>query len=213
MTARSRRLSAKSGSFGSSPAALLITLLVGRLFNNDKAAALRQRLSHKKNHWAAMMKDQCKDVALKQSLVFATYGLLAALLLTVLLFGFDGVRGLFSKLQSSISIIVAIVALYAATAILGIIAGNLICRIGRRQDFMIWIIGIGLAWGALFVSVVAGSSVLFFSEMGNSPNMSEAFEDYLAKPVFWVMLFGGIPALVLGLLYGAQVKKLMARVE
>ena len=84
--------------------------------------------------------------------------------------------------------------------------GDWICRIGV-QDPRIWIIGVGLAWSCLLISVLAGSSIHFFTEMGNPPDVAAAFKDYIFKPVFWVMLFGSVSALGLGLFYAARVRK------
>jgi len=47
----------------------------------------------------------------------------------------------------------------------------------------------------------------FFGEMHNEPSVADAFTDWIFKPAFWVMLFGGLPALGLGLLYAAGVRK------
>jgi hypothetical protein len=156
---------------------------------------------------AEVKKSQCEGIALQQSLVCATFGLSASLLLIALIFGLAGVRDVFdSSTKMLASMLVAVAALYVAAACLGMVAGDLICRVGL-QDPRIWVIGVGLAWGCLLISVLAGSSIHFFAGMGNPPDVAKAFGDYILKPVFWVMLFGTVPALGLGLLYASRVKK------
>jgi hypothetical protein len=159
----------------------------------------------------ASKKSLCEQIVLKQSLVCATLGLLAAFLLLALMGGtqdilFDG------KFEMLGAIFVGVAALYAAAYSLGMIASDIVCRIGIK-DPRIWLLGVGLAWSCLLIAVLAGSMVNFLSGMGNPPDIAEAFEAYIFTLVFWVMLFGGIPALGLGLLYAARVKKLLAEFE
>ncbi len=148
-------------------------------------------------------KSQSQDVALTQSLVCATLGLLASMLLVGWMFRGTGLRYLPKPLPMLVaSIIISIIGLYAAAACLGTVAGKLICRVGL-QGLWIWIIGVGLAWGCLLVSVLAGSTARFFVEIGNE----RAFEYYLFTPVFFVMLFGSLPAVGLGIFYATRVRK------
>lgn len=148
-------------------------------------------------------KSQCKDVALKQSLVCATLGLVASMLLVGWMFRGTGLRYLPKPLPMLVAaVVVSIVGLYVAAACLGMVAGKLICRFGS-QSLWIWIIGVGVAWGCLLISVLAGSAVPFFARIGNA----RAFESYVFTPVFIVMLFGTVPAVGLGIFYAARVRK------
>src|SRR5262245_59065104 len=100
-----------------------------------------------------LRKSQYQRVSVRYSVVCASLGLALALLLVALILGVDAIgREIF--LGSSI---IAFITLYAAAIILGLIAGGLIYRIGVR-DRRIWLIGVGLAWGCLLLSVFAGSS-------------------------------------------------------
>ena len=106
-----------------------------------------------------LRKSPCLRVSIKYSVICATLGLAMALLLVYLILGVDAIsREIFRD-----SSIIAIVMFYAAAFILGLVAGELIYRAGVRGP-RIWLIGIGLAWGCLLISVIAGSSMNFFNE-------------------------------------------------
>jgi hypothetical protein len=152
-----------------------------------------------------LRKSWCQRVSIRYSVICATLGLMMALLLVALILGTDAIgREIFRD-----SSVIAIVALYAAALILGLVAGGLISRIGVH-DPRIWLMGIGLAWSCLLISVLAGSSVNFFSEKHNAPSGAEAFTDWIIKPLFWIVLLGGLPALGLGLFYAARVRKALS---
>jgi fructose-specific phosphotransferase system IIC component len=153
-----------------------------------------------------IIKSQCENAIVKLTFIFATFGLLAALLLAMLLFGFIGLGTFTSRFLASF--IAAIVGLYAAALFFGKIASRLINE-NRNTNLKLGVIGVGVAWGCLLVSVLAGSSVEFFAEIKRSPSLSQAFFDYIFKPLFWVMLFGIIPALFLGRLYATRLRKLL----
>ena len=153
-----------------------------------------------------IIKSQCENAIVKLTFIFATFGLLAALLLAMLLFGLVGLGTFTSRFLASF--IAAIVGLYAGTIIFGKIASRLISGI-RNTNLRFGVIGVGVAWGCLLVSVLAGSSVQFFAEINRSSSLFQAFFDYIFKPFFWVMLFGIIPALIFGSLYAKRLRKLL----
>jgi hypothetical protein len=150
--------------------------------------------------------NRCESLALKLSLIFATLGLLLAFGIIGLMFGLSGVADVLKLSKVSGSIAGGVVALYVAATCLGMVAGNWACRIGVK-DTRTWFIGIGLALSCLLISTLAGSSIHFFSEIGNPPDVSGAFEAYVFKPLLWVSLFGAVPALLLGIIYAASLRK------
>ena len=156
-----------------------------------------------------LRKSQCQRVSIKYSVICATLGMVMALLLVILMFGAGGVREMAGGYIFQEPSIVAVTTLYAAALALGLVAGGLVCRIGV-SDPRIWLIGIGLAWSCLFLSVCVGSSMNFFTERHNDPGVADAFLDWIIKPVFWVVLLGGLPALALGLFYAAGVKRALS---
>jgi hypothetical protein len=156
-----------------------------------------------------LRKSRCQRVSIKYSVICATLGLAMALLLVMLIFGVSGISEMSGRYIFQDSSIVAIVTLYAAALILGLFAGGLIYRVGVHGP-RIWLIGIGLAWSCLFLSVCIGSSMNFLSERYSELSTANAFTDWIIKPVFWVILLGGLPALGLGLFYTARVKKALS---
>lgn len=129
-----------------------------------------------------------------------------AFLLLLLIFGADKIAVMFDSYQFRGSTVVAVVTLYAAALYFGSVAGSLIYRVGVG-DPRVWVVGIGLAWSCLLLAVFAGSSVNFFGEKHSESSVTDVFTDWVFKPVLWVMLVGWLPALGLGLLYAAGVKK------
>lgn len=141
-------------------------------------------------------KNHYKRAALTLSLIFATLGLLCALLILAL---FDGIN---LAMRFPIPIFTGVIGLYSAAYCFGLVAGNLINQF-EGQGLGVWCTGIGLAWICLLISALAGSAVEFLPSHRNWQD----FGDYIFKPLFWVMLVGIIPALILGVGYTAAVKK------
>lgn len=60
----------------------------------------------------------------------------------------------------------------------------------------------------LITGTLIGSSVGFFEEgINDIGGFSNPFYDYFFKPFYWVMMFGIIPAIIIGLLFGYQIKR------
>lgn len=145
--------------------------------------------------------DQAKVVGQQQSLIFATIGLLFALLLVILLLG-----GATAELvqASPISAITVLGGPYLSAAGLGRIVGVLISRFkGQKQKSAL--VGILLAESTLLIAALAGAGAEFTA----SHNDAGAFEDYILKPVGWIMPLGSIVATVLGIVYSRRVRTLL----
>lgn len=155
-------------------------------------------------------RSQYQRVSIKYSVISATLGSAMALLLVFQIFGARGMGEMFDSHEYQASTIIALATLYATALTLGSVAGGLIHRVGVH-DPRVRIIGVGLAWSCLIFAVIIGSSMNFFSEMHSAPSVADAFMDWIFKPTFWVLLYGGLPALGLGLLYAAGVRKSLGR--
>ena len=151
-------------------------------------------------------KTQCQRESLKCSLICATLGLSMAVLLVLLMLGVGEIVKMLKSYLFLAPTAVAIVVLYATAVSLSRVAGSFICRIGVH-GLGVWLIGIGLAECCLILAVLISSSMNLVSELHNEPNFAVAFMDWIVKPAYWVLLFGTLPALVLGLLYAVGVRK------
>jgi len=65
------------------------------------------------------------------------------------------------------SIIVGVGALYISASILGMIAGELICKF-KGQQWIILLVGIVLAESCLLISALSGSSIEFFGNLNDA---------------------------------------------
>jgi hypothetical protein len=59
----------------------------------------------------------------------------------------------------------------------------------------------------LITSILIGSSVGFLQEGIKNMDGFDAIYDYYFKPLFWVTMFGILPAIIVGLFFGRQIKK------
>ena len=146
--------------------------------------------------------NQPQIIGRQQAVLFATIGLIMALLLVFVM------AGTIPRFMLDIwhSVAIAVGALYFAAGMLGMAAGSLIDRF-RQPAVISGIVGIGLAESTLLIAAVAGAGVGFIAHSREGG----AFADYIGKPVFWVMLVGSLPALVLGIIYAYRVRKILEK--
>ncbi len=143
--------------------------------------------------------------ALGTTLKFATVGLVLEVLILA------GVAALFGELNGywelvktfHISFLSSLVGLYSSASVVGLIAEHKIDGLSRGV-YSILVFAVSSTLICLFVQSFAGASVEFFK---NSQTSFAAY-DYLFRPVFGVMLFGTIPAVLVGLGYAAGLRKL-----
>jgi hypothetical protein len=146
---------------------------------------------------------------MRWSLLFAALGVLAAYLLLVLL-----------KIQALISepvpefrwgIAVGLITLCLSAALLGRLAGKIIYLSGNNIAVNL-VIGLALALACLIVTALAGSAVgvILFASHQPSFVRSTPLADIGAISLL-ILLWGGVPAALLGFLYGALVKVILGR--
>lgn len=141
-----------------------------------------------------------RENGMRRAIFCASIGLFVAFILNLLL------GTLFLAAKFPLPILLAVAGLYGGAFLLGKLAGNIVYRTGTNS-FAVWIVGVLLAWSCILVMTLAGASVSFFSQM--SPrDISQPFFDYVIKPAIWVALFGFIPALILGLVWARQMRKI-----
>ena len=95
-----------------------------------------------------------------------------------------------------------------AAAYLGERAGRYLCRNGNSLGRAM-LVGLGVAFGSITIAVYAGTIAACVGHMrqffGNSDIGVLNVLSVLFFPLFLVLLFGGIPAAVLGVVYGTLV--------
>ncbi|HEX3187288.1 MAG TPA: hypothetical protein VHQ94_20995 [Pyrinomonadaceae bacterium] len=105
-------------------------------------------------------------------------------------------------------IMVGLVVEIFAAAYLGEKAGTYLCRKGNPLGRGM-LVGLGVAFGSITIAVYAGTIagvVGHASEWLGNPNIKPWNAVYVFfVPLFFVLFFGGAPAAVLGIVYGALV--------
>ncbi len=87
--------------------------------------------------------------------------------------------------------------------VFGRMAGTEIIK--RKKDHN-WV-GIKYGFTTLFTGTVIGSTMGFIQEgLESIGTQDNPFEDYYFKPLFWVMLFGSIPVVLVGRWFGRTIK-------
>lgn len=156
----------------------------------------------------------CASVGMKISLLCAALGVITAFSLMFAIFGANGVYDLLidEGLQIQAGVIAGIIALFIFAASLGRIAGKVVCRKARGLTGAAFV-GICLALGCVALSIVAGAPFSFLvQELSDtySPHKSSLFI-FIVAPLYWIMMFGALPAMLLGVLYGALVRRKLAK--
>ena len=74
----------------------------------------------------------------------------------------------------------------------------------KRNELLIGVLT-GLL--TLLTGTLIGSTLGYLEEGFDNSDVLEALFDYYYKPLFWVTTFGTIPAIVVGIWFGRQIKK------
>jgi hypothetical protein len=156
----------------------------------------------------------CGKIGTKNSVLCATLGVLAACLILTAWGAIAGIAvnsdGLFKVI-----VFISLVALYLAASCLGKLAGRFLCK--RSSQMLNVIIGVGLALSCVAISVLTGSlSLVVVNMIVGSPDSTD-LATYLVVPLLVVLIYGGAPAVILGVLYGVlvgtQLTKMRAQAE
>ena len=142
-----------------------------------------------------------RNLVTKETLVFASIGLSIELLI-VLLLGFG------SRSDFLFPVGVSIFGLYLAAIVLGRLFGNVL-DYRQLRGSRLFICGTLVAWSCLVIQVLFGLSVEFFRNIDHA----HAFQDYVFKPIFWVVFLGTIPSLAVGALYTVRIKHRLSKIE
>lgn len=151
----------------------------------------------------------CEKIGRNKSILCATLGVVAAFLLLIPL----GAIGLAINGDSTFNLILftSLAALYLAASSLGKVAGRFLCK--TSEPMPIVLVGVGLALSCLVISVLTGSFSLVLVGIIRGASDSTDLVTYVIVPLVGVLLWGGVPAAGLGVLYGVLVRKQLARIR
>ena len=155
-----------------------------------------------------MTSTEAKKIGSRQGLISVGLGLLIAQLIMTLLCsadeGFPEGFFWFMDIGYWINILIGALIMIACGHFYGQLAGKLILI--QRWNYLLT--GILIALAVILTTTFFASWVGFFKEgIDNIGGNDNPFFDYIIKPMFWVTLFGLIPALIVGSWFGARIKK------
>ena len=152
-----------------------------------------------------MTRKIAENIGIRVALKSVTIGLILAYLIPTILFIGDGINAMLwiFEIDYWVNILTGVVIFYACGYLFGKKAGYEILI--KKKDHQ----KVGAKYGffTLFVTVFLTSWVGFFQEgINNIGTLDNPFYDYIFKPLFWVLLFGCIPSIIIGLLFGRWIK-------
>jgi hypothetical protein len=149
-----------------------------------------------------------KDIGRRLAIKSVLLGLVIAYLIMTALISLDDsfwdVLLWFTDVSYAMNLAVGVVGLLTAAYFFGQRAG---IEIIEKEKNEYWT-GIKFGFLILWTGTIIGSCVGFIKEgIDNIGTNDNPFVDYFYKPLFWVTIFGLIPVIVVGLLFGRQIKK------
>jgi hypothetical protein len=152
-----------------------------------------------------MTKEIAEKIGIKLALKSVTIGILIAYLIPTLLVIGDGISAVLWIFEISywINIVIGILIFYVCGFFFGKKAGIEILI--KKKDYQ----KVGAKYGflTLIVTAILSSWIVFFQEgIDSIGTIDNPFEDYIFKPMFWILLFGFLPSILVGMLFGKWIK-------
>jgi hypothetical protein len=151
--------------------------------------------------------DEAKKIGSKQGLICAALGvLIAQLIMTWMTLdeGFIKAFFWFMTINYKLNIFIGVIIMLASGHLHGQLAGKAILIKKRNFILVGFLCGMAVLLTTAFLSGWTG----FFQEgIYNIDTDDNPFVDYIFKPLFWVTIFGVIPALLVGIWLGGQIKR------
>ena len=146
------------------------------------------------------MVSKAKYIGAKYGTYLAFSGLLLAQLLLLLFFGLE--EGFFwiAEQEFLVNFAVGILTFIISGYFLGQIAGFQILIQKRDGEKIGALLGLSILVICSFLGSVIGL-------IQNRKLSLDAFEDYIFKPMFWLLLVGVIPAIIFGIICGSLIRK------
>ena len=154
-----------------------------------------------------MTERDAKRIGSKQGLISVGFGLLIAqLIMTTLISsdqGFLKAFFWFTTIDYKLNIFIGAIIMLACGHFYGQLAGKAILI--NKKNFIL----IGFLCGMavlLTTAFLAGWTGIIQEGIDNIGTSDNSFKDYIFKPLFWVAIFGAIPAFLVGIWFGGQIK-------
>lgn len=155
-----------------------------------------------------MTEAEAKKIGSRQGLICSALGVLTAqLIMTAMLSSNQNVYTAFfwfTTVNFKFNLIVGVVILLLCGHFYGQIAGKAILIKHRNFILVGFLCGIAVLLTNAFLSGWTGFLQEGIDNIGTNDN---PFEDYIFKPLFWVTLFGIMPAVLLGIWLGGQINR------
>lgn len=154
-----------------------------------------------------MTETVARKIGSRQGLICAGLGVsIAQLIMTALISSDQNIFKAFlwfTRVDYKLNLFIGIVILFACGHFYGQFAGKAILI--KRQNYILvgFLSGMAVLLTTAFLSGWTG----FFQEgLDNLGTNDNPFEDYIFKPLYWVTIFGIVPAFLVGLWFGGQIK-------
>ncbi len=151
---------------------------------------------------------EAQNIGSKQGLISGGLGILIAQLIMTAMISSD--QSFFKafiwflSVDYKLNLLIGCIIMLFCGYYYGKIAGKAILI--KQRNFIL--VGFLCAMAVLLTTAFLAGWVGFFQEgIDNIGTNDNPFEDYIFKPFFWVTLFGIIPALLVGILFGIQIKR------
>lgn len=151
---------------------------------------------------------EAKRIGSRQGLISVGLGALIAQMIMTLIIASDNgfIRAFlwFTRIDYWLNILIGVIIIFACGYFYGQLAGNLILLKKWNHILTGFLTGLAVIVTTTFFASWTG----FIQEgIDNIGTNDDPFFDYIFKPMYWVILFGLIPALLVGIWFGRQIKK------
>ena len=155
-----------------------------------------------------MTEAEAKKIGSRQGLIYSGLGVVIAQSIMTAMFSSDQnfFKAFFwvTSVNYKLNLLVGIIILLLSGHFYGQIAGRAILIKKRNFILVGFLCGMAVLLTTAFLSGWTG----FFQEgIHNIGTNADPFEDYIFKPLYWVTMFGIIPALLVGIWFGGQIKR------
>jgi hypothetical protein len=155
-----------------------------------------------------MTETEAKKIGSRKGLISVGLGLLIAQLIMTSLIssdkGFFKAFFWFTTITYKLNIFVGAIIMLLSGHIFGQLAGKAILIKKRNFILVGFLCGMAVLLTTAFLSGWTGFIQEGIDNIGTNDN---PFEDYIFKPLYWVTIFGIVPAFLVGIWFGGQIKR------